>query len=64
MMMKEKIQIKSIYGNKFIVEKGKTESPDTQDELYHVIFDNEKGFVLSKEEAKKLKNFFEDLKIE
>lgn len=60
MHMNKKIQIKSIYGNKFIVEKGKTMSPDLEDEFYHVIFD-EKGFVMTKEEVKKLQNFFNDL---
>ncbi|TFG16285.1 MAG: hypothetical protein EU530_11975 [Promethearchaeota archaeon] len=60
--MKEKIQINSILGNKakFIIEKG---SPTSEDELYHVIFD-EKGYVMTKEEVKKLQKFFIDIKLD
>ena len=63
MHMNKKIQIKSILGNKFIVEKGKTESPNPEDEFYHVIFD-EKGYVMTKEEVKKLQKFFNDIKLD
>ena len=63
MIMKKKIQIKSILGNKFVVEKGKTVSSELEDEFYHIIFD-EKGYVMSKEEVKKLQKFFNDIKLE
>lgn len=63
MHMKKKIEITSLLGNKFIVEKGKTESPNPEDEFYHVIFD-EKGYVMTKEEVKKLQKFFIDIKLD
>ena len=63
MIMEKKIQIKSILGNKFVVEQGKTEGSDSADEFYHVIFD-EKGFVMTKEEVKKLQKFFNEIKLE
>ena len=63
MIMNKKIQIKSILGNKFVVEKGKTESSNPEDEFYHVIFD-EKGYVMTKEEVKKLQKFFNDIKLD
>jgi hypothetical protein len=61
--MDKKIQIKSIMGNKFIVEKGKVESSDLTDEFYQVIFD-EKGFIMTKEEVKKLQKFFNEINLE
>ena len=61
--MEKKIQIKSILGNKFVVEQGKTEGSDPSDEFYHVIFD-EKGFVMTKEEVKKLQKFFNEINLE
>ena len=63
MSMTKKIQIKSILGNKFVVEKGKTESTELQDEFYHIIFD-EKGYVMTKDEVKKLQKFFNDIKLD
>ncbi|MBN2156495.1 MAG: hypothetical protein JW776_10670 [Candidatus Lokiarchaeota archaeon] len=61
--MNKKIQIKSIYGNHFVVEKIETENPDLTDEFYHVIFDTQ-GFVMTKEELKKLQNFFNEIDLE
>ena len=54
----KKVEIESLLGNRFVVE-----SPVPQDEYLHIIFD-EKGFVMTKEEARKLKNFFTELKID
>jgi len=59
----DKIQIKSLLGNKFVVEKGITESSELQEEFYHIIFD-EKGYVMTKEEVKKLQRFFNEIKID
>lgn len=59
----EKIQIESLLGNKFVVEKGITESSDLEEEFYHIIFD-EKGYVMTKEEVKKLQKFFNEIKID
>ncbi|MHA1110981.1 MAG: hypothetical protein ACTSRE_07745 [Promethearchaeota archaeon] len=61
--MSKKIQIKSVLGNKFVVEKGKTESLNPEDEFYHVIFD-EKGYIMTKEEVKKLQKFFNDIELD
>ena len=55
--VQKKVEIESLLGNRFVVERVQ------QDEFYHVIFD-EKGFVMTKEEAKKLKDFFTELKID
>ena len=59
----DKIQIKSLLGNKFVVEKGVSESSELEEEFYHIIFD-EKGYVMTKEEVKKLQRFFNEIKID
>jgi hypothetical protein len=59
----DKIQIESLLGNKFVVEKGITESSELEEEFYHIIFD-EKGYVMTKEEVKKLQRFFNEIKID
>jgi len=49
--MQKKIRIKSIYENKFAVEKCKIKSPKPIEEFYDLIFDT-KGYVMTKEEVK------------
>jgi hypothetical protein len=63
MNMDKKVEITSLLGNRFVVEKQKTEGSDLTDEFYHIIFD-EKGFVMTKEEVKKLQKFFNEINLE